>query len=942
MNRCITWSPRHLVRGAIAALALAALPAWAATCYIKPGASGSGAEWANAASLRSALANSGCNPIWVAQGDYTDTTTTGASFVIARPLQLYGGFVGDESVMPATRDPSTTRLQGTGTRTVLALTGGAGAQGLTSTNTVVDGFTISNGGGSGTSPVRYGGGVSCTASSANALCAPTLQNLIITNNRAGYGAGLSTWADWNGATANPKLRDVVFSGNVASTLGGAMYTYNGNPSSVSSPTIDNVTFSNNSAAQGGAIFFQNSSGAANPSITNSTFHGNSAVGGGGRLAMGGAIYNHGLSGTQKLRLTNVTFGANQAAVTNGSGAAFYNVSTPANQPEITNSVFWGNQANSPAVASDLAIANSTSGVLVTNSVMQTTCGTSNTCTNVTATDPQLGPLSSNGGLGQTLLPGAPPADMKKGQSCPATDQRGVVRPSSNCYMGAVERVVAQVTLSASGPGQLSLPGPNGCSTAGAGTCSVYVDVTSPATSVSFEATADAFAQVLSWGGACASVSASSTTCSLPISGDTHVSAAFQSASHTVGGTVSGANGAVVLQNNGGDNLSLPGNGAFTFGTRVARGAGYRVTVLTAPPGQSCNVSNGTGSNLTADVTGVQVNCTDQRYTLGGNVIGLTGAGLQLANNGETLNVAASGPFAFSSLLGYNTAYDVSVAAQPLGQTCNVANGRGNATGNVADVEVRCAVNAYTVGGTVSGLRGGLLTLSNGSSVLTLAADGAFTFTTPVAHGSPYAVVIGTQPEGQRCTVAQGSGNATGPVSDVAVSCAPYMEGPIVPLSGTPGGVGSATFVGGGSTCRFDMAQTGFIAAPAAPPPGQALPQGMFRFRMVGCDTGSTVTVAVTWPHAVTDYIKYGSPTVGAAPEYFAPDGLSIAGQTVSFSVTDGGRGDGDAADGVITDPTGPTVLADAVAVPTLSTWALMLLSMVAAMVGGARLRQRRA
>ena len=55
----------------------------------------------------------------------------------------------------------------------------------------------------------------------------------------------------------------------------------------------------------------------------------------------------------------------------------------------------------------------------------------------------------------------------------------------------------------------------------------------------------------------------------------------------------------------------------------------------------------------------------------------------------------------------------------------------------------------------------------------------------------------------------------------------------------------------------------------------------------------------------------------------------------------GGRGDGDAADGAISDPTGPTTPAGTVAVPALGTWALMLLAALAAMVGGVRLRQRR-
>jgi len=45
-----------------------------------------------------------------------------------------------------------------------------------------------------------------------------------------------------------------------------------------------------------------------------------------------------------------------------------------------------------------------------------------------------------------------------------------------------------------------------------------------------------------------------------------------SGSFTVGGTVTGLTGTgLVLQDNGGDNLAITGNGAFTFKTAVAQG-----------------------------------------------------------------------------------------------------------------------------------------------------------------------------------------------------------------------------------------------------------------------------------------------------------------------------------------------------------------------------------
>ena len=51
--------------------------------------------------------------------------------------------------------------------------------------------------------------------------------------------------------------------------------------------------------------------------------------------------------------------------------------------------------------------------------------------------------------------------------------------------------------------------------------------------------------------------------------------------YTIGGTVSGLTGTgLVLQDNGGNNLSVSASGSFTFSTAVASGAAYSVTVFT--------------------------------------------------------------------------------------------------------------------------------------------------------------------------------------------------------------------------------------------------------------------------------------------------------------------------------------------------------------------------
>src|SRR4051812_23514213 len=66
---------------------------------------------------------------------------------------------------------------------------------------------------------------------------------------------------------------------------------------------------------------------------------------------------------------------------------------------------------------------------------------------------------------------------------------------------------------------------------------------------------------------------------------------------TVGGNLTGlpASSSVVLQNNGGDNLTVTQDGKFTFAGELDDGKAYAVTVLTNPTGATCTVSNGSGS-----------------------------------------------------------------------------------------------------------------------------------------------------------------------------------------------------------------------------------------------------------------------------------------------------------------------------------------------------------
>jgi hypothetical protein len=84
-------------------------------------------------------------------------------------------------------------------------------------------------------------------------------------------------------------------------------------------------------------------------------------------------------------------------------------------------------------------------------------------------------------------------------------------------------------------------------------------------------------------------------------------------SYTIGGTVSGLSGTLVLQNNGGDDLSVTGT-SFTFATRIANGEAYNVTVKDNPTGQICHINNNAGAVAGGNVTNVAVTCSSSDFT----------------------------------------------------------------------------------------------------------------------------------------------------------------------------------------------------------------------------------------------------------------------------------------------------------------------------------------
>jgi uncharacterized delta-60 repeat protein len=139
---------------------------------------------------------------------------------------------------------------------------------------------------------------------------------------------------------------------------------------------------------------------------------------------------------------------------------------------------------------------------------------------------------------------------------------------------------------------------------------------------------------------------------------------------------------------------------------------------------------------------------------------------------------------------------------------------------------------FTIGGTVDGLAGSGLVLTNAGADVPVSADGSFTFPGTASTGQPYDVEVRTQPSNPRqvCIVQAGKGTVSNAnVTDVAVHCTT----PLVPL-------GLDTFFGNGGLVSTPVGGLGQAEAVVIQPTGGIVTAG---WRTVS--TGGATDFALT-------------------------------------------------------------------------------------------------
>ena len=231
---------------------------------------GNGSSWSSARNnLRLALdaAQSG-DQVWIARGTYKPDTVLdrGVRFRIRNGVQVYGGFVGNETSIdqrPADPDPG---VSDPAFDTVLS--GEIGAPGMddntvtlvdmefASSSTRLDRVVVRDG-----SSASRGGGMRCFSTAA------IISEVLFTNNRADGGA---IWIEFGNDTLVENCRFVA---NTAGSEGGAMLVRQG------SAIIRGCTFENNTASIRGAGIALAFSGSV--VVENSVFRGNNGPFGGG-------------------------------------------------------------------------------------------------------------------------------------------------------------------------------------------------------------------------------------------------------------------------------------------------------------------------------------------------------------------------------------------------------------------------------------------------------------------------------------------------------------------------------------------------------------------------------------------------------------------------------------------------------------------------------------
>lgn len=231
-------------------------------------------------------------------------------------------------------------------------------------------------------------------------------------------------------------------------------------------------------------------------------------------------------------------------------------------------------------------------------------------------------------------------------------------------------------------------------------------------------------RMLSWGGSPGSVSD-------PIRLQTMAIYSPYS-SYFIGGTVTGLQaGNSLIIKNGNSSQQISSNGLYVFDEAVIDARDYQVSVEQQPtsPSQTCVISNPSGTIAGEDVTNIDINCTTNSFQVQVKVTGLVPTNqLTLQNNsGDDLQINGNGLWTFSQSLLDLSHYQVSLLSAPVApaQSCTLQQQEGNLAGENSMVFLDCHAELQTQTDTYTLLEDGSLIANDvdGSATIPTTDDG---------------------------------------------------------------------------------------------------------------------------------------------------------------------------------------------------------------------------
>lgn len=170
--------------------------------------------------------------------------------------------------------------------------------------------------------------------------------------------------------------------------------------------------------------------------------------------------------------------------------------------------------------------------------------------------------------------------------------------------------------------------------------------------------------------------------------------------YNISGTISDLNGTLKFSLNNNSTQSFNTNGAFNFSVSLDSGENYQLVIATQPAGQTCGhnaLSISRDNDAETNISGVTITCTNNVYTVGGSVSGLSGT-LQInLNTGNTLDITGNGTFSFLTQVEYSSDYQVDIVSTPPGMQCNISNNSGVMPANdINNINIICSSNSTSL------------------------------------------------------------------------------------------------------------------------------------------------------------------------------------------------------------------------------------------------------